>query len=91
MDVWLEVQATQGLSRPAWARMRAEGMRQRSIPGNVAFLSCSARTFSQLRTVILADMPKPLGLLHVNRWHVLTLRIPVLLTLLTLNARARIL
>jgi len=26
----------------------------------------------------------------VNRWHVLTLRIPVRLTLLTLNARFRI-
>ncbi|MBS3898572.1 MAG: hypothetical protein KGZ41_09200 [Dethiobacter sp.] len=65
-------------------------MKHRSILGNVAFPRCYARTFPQLRTVILANMPKPLGLQHVNRWHVLTLRIPVRLTLLTLNARFRI-
>ena len=51
--------------------------RESEFFGSVAFLSCLARTFSQLRTLILANMPKPLGLLHVNRWHVLTLRIPV--------------
>jgi len=56
-------------------------MNRRNIWGvfldDAAFLGCSARTFSQLRTVILANMPKPPGLLHVNHWHVFTLRIPV--------------
>jgi len=41
-------------------------MKHRSILGNVAFPRCCARTFPQLRTVILANMPKPLGLQHVK-------------------------